>query len=159
VASICIKTPINNFCVLSQECRNFPNIWELPQNSRRQNNYMKQGPYWETANAESHRKKLSRHGDLASGKCAPHVNTSSAWHCVILNYRFLSNCSWIFVLLTLSYRLQLHSLSYVEHVWNVMAHAQKPNFIFQRNWRVHLKWRGGGVNSVDYWQPRGAHQQ
>ena len=32
----------------------------------------------------------------------------------------------------------------VEHVWNVMAHAQKPDLIFQRNGRVHLNWRGGG---------------
>ena len=27
---------------------------------------------------------------------------------------------------------------YVEHVWNVMAHAQKPYLVFQRNGRVHL---------------------
>ena len=30
----------------------------------------------------------------------------------------------------------------VEHVWNVMAHAQKPDLVFQRNGRVHLNWRG-----------------
>ena len=24
-----------------------------------------------------------------------------------------------------------------------MAHAQKPDLVFQRNWRVHLNWRGG----------------
>ena len=29
----------------------------------------------------------------------------------------------------------------VEHVWNVMAHAQKPDLGFQRNGRVHLNWR------------------
>jgi hypothetical protein len=28
-------------------------------------------------------------------------------------------------------------------VWNVMAHAQKPDFIFRRNGRVHLNRRGG----------------
>ena len=27
-------------------------------------------------------------------------------------------------------------------VWNVMAHAQKPDFVFQRNGRVHLNRRG-----------------
>jgi len=27
-------------------------------------------------------------------------------------------------------------------VWNVMAHAQKPHFVFRRNGRVHLKRRG-----------------
>ena len=30
----------------------------------------------------------------------------------------------------------------VEHVWNVMAHAQKPDFVFRRNGRVHLNRRG-----------------
>ena len=30
----------------------------------------------------------------------------------------------------------------VEHVWNVMAHAQKPDLVFQRNGQVHLNWRG-----------------
>jgi hypothetical protein len=27
-------------------------------------------------------------------------------------------------------------------VWNVMAHAQKPDFVFRRNWRVHLNRQG-----------------
>ena len=50
---------------------------------------------------------------------------------------------------------------FLEHVWNVMAHAQKPDLFFQRNGRVHLNWtgRGGGVSSVDYWQPNCAHQR
>jgi hypothetical protein len=30
----------------------------------------------------------------------------------------------------------------VEHVWNVMAHAQKPDLVFQGNGRVHLNRRG-----------------
>ena len=30
----------------------------------------------------------------------------------------------------------------VKHVWNVMAHAQKPNLVYQRNGRVHLNRRG-----------------
>jgi len=30
----------------------------------------------------------------------------------------------------------------VDCVWNVMAHAQKPDFVFRRNGRVHLNWRG-----------------
>ena len=30
---------------------------------------------------------------------------------------------------------------YVDCVWNVMAHAQKPNFVSLRNGRVHLNWR------------------
>jgi hypothetical protein len=34
-----------------------------------------------------------------------------------------------------------HSLV-VDCVWNVMAHAQKPHFVFRRNGRVHLNRRG-----------------
>ena len=30
----------------------------------------------------------------------------------------------------------------VDCVWNVMAHAQKPDFVFRWNGRVHLNWRG-----------------
>jgi len=29
----------------------------------------------------------------------------------------------------------------VEASWNVTAHAQKPDFVYRRNWRVHLNWR------------------
>jgi len=39
-----------------------------------------------------------------------------------------------------------------------MAHAQKPDFVLRRNGRGHLN-RQGGVSSVDYWQPRCAHQR
>ena len=38
----------------------------------------------------------------------------------------------------------------VDLVWNVMAHAQKPDFVFQRNRLVHLNRPVGGVSSVDY---------
>ena len=30
----------------------------------------------------------------------------------------------------------------LEHVSNMMAHAQKPDLVFPRNGRVHLNWRG-----------------
>ena len=33
---------------------------------------------------------------------------------------------------------------YVEVSWNVMAHAQKPDFVFRRKGRVHLNRPGGG---------------
>jgi len=33
-------------------------------------------------------------------------------------------------------------------VWNVMAHAQKPDFAFRRNGRVHLNRRGASVQST-----------
>jgi hypothetical protein len=46
-----------------------------------------------------------------------------------------------------------------------MAHAQKSDFVFRRNGRVHLNRRGaggggwgGGVSSVYYWQVNCAHQ-
>ena len=31
----------------------------------------------------------------------------------------------------------------VDCVWNVMAHAQKPDLVFRRNGRVHLNWQRG----------------
>ena len=34
------------------------------------------------------------------------------------------------------------SISEVERIWNVMAHAQKPDFVFPRNGRVHLNRQG-----------------
>jgi len=55
----------------------------------------------------------------------------------------------------------------VDCILNVMAHAQKTVFVFRRNGLVHLNRRGrefsrllgGDVSSVDYWQPRCAHQR
>jgi len=35
-----------------------------------------------------------------------------------------------------------HYSTCADCVWNVMAHAQKPDFAFQRNGRVHLNRRG-----------------
>jgi hypothetical protein len=31
---------------------------------------------------------------------------------------------------------------FVDCVWNEMAHAQKPDFVFRRNEQVHLSWQG-----------------
>ena len=36
----------------------------------------------------------------------------------------------------------------VDCVWNVMAHAQKPDFVFRWNGRVHLNRRGASVQST-----------
>ena len=36
----------------------------------------------------------------------------------------------------------------MEASWNVMAHAQKPDFVFRRNRRVHLNRRGASVQST-----------
>jgi len=38
---------------------------------------------------------------------------------------------------------KLRVIFLVQHVWKVMAHAQKPHLVFQRNGRVHLNWRVG----------------
>ena len=36
----------------------------------------------------------------------------------------------------------------LDWVWNVMAHAQKPDFVFRRNGRVYLNGRGASVQST-----------
>jgi len=36
----------------------------------------------------------------------------------------------------------------VDCVWNVMANAQKPDFVFRRNGRVHLNRQGASVQST-----------
>ena len=36
----------------------------------------------------------------------------------------------------------------VDCVWNVMAHAQKPDFVFRRNGRVHLNRQGASFQST-----------
>ena len=36
----------------------------------------------------------------------------------------------------------------LEASWNVMAHAQKPDFVFRRNGLVHLNLRGASVQST-----------
>ena len=42
----------------------------------------------------------------------------------------------------------------VDCVWNVMAHAQKPDFVFRRNGRIHLNRRGrqfGQLLAAEVW--------
>ena len=68
----------------------------------------------------------------------------------------LFNCSHLFDLCTTSYE---HTVGFhvktvlllltnsetapeVDSVWNVMAHTQKPDFVFRRNGQVHLNRRG-----------------
>ena len=36
----------------------------------------------------------------------------------------------------------------VDCIWNVMAHSQKPDFVFRRNGRVHLNRRGCQFNRL-----------
>ena len=60
--------------------------------------------------------------------------------------QMVTTCS----LLQISQNVCRHT--FLDCVWNVMAHAQKPDFVFRRNGRVHLN-RPGSVSSVDCWQP------
>jgi len=71
-------------------------------------------------------------------------------HCIHIQTHF--NDFWKVALCSLVVGAQ------VDCVWNVMAHALKPDFVFRRNGRVHLN-LPGGVSSVNYWQPRCAHQR
>jgi hypothetical protein len=53
----------------------------------------------------------------------------------------------VFLSIIRSWRLHIQQQAYVKQllldcVWNVMAHAQKPDFVFRRNGRVHLNRRG-----------------
>jgi hypothetical protein len=41
-----------------------------------------------------------------------------------------------------TYLVGLYFTKYVEASWNVMAHTQKPDFVFRRNGRVRLTRRG-----------------
>ena len=43
---------------------------------------------------------------------------------------------------------EISSSEEVNASWNVMAHAQKPDFIFRRNGRVHLNRRWASVQST-----------
>jgi len=57
-----------------------------------------------------------------------------------------SSCS-LFSLLAMSWP-SYSTVPWVEASWNVMAHAQKPDFVFRRNGRVHLNRRGRQFNRL-----------
>ena len=59
--------------------------------------------------------------------------------------RYLSG---IFSHATWFYALRPATSYAAEASWNVMAHAQKPDFVFRRNGRVHLNRRGASVQSA-----------
>jgi len=53
--------------------------------------------------------------------------------------------------IAVKYIISCHVFTYscvVEASWNVMAQAQKPDFFFRRNGRVHLNQRGASVQST-----------
>ena len=56
------------------------------------------------------------------------------------------NTAWPPVLL---FQLQLSTWAMdAERVWNVMVHAQKPDFVFRRNRRIYLNRQGASVRST-----------
>jgi len=57
-------------------------------------------------------------------------------------YSVYSICTVIHYLSTEIKYSKNRSASVVDCVWNVMAHAKKPDFVFRRNGRVHLNRRG-----------------
>jgi hypothetical protein len=42
----------------------------------------------------------------------------------------------------------LKTVILLDCIWNVMAHAQKPDFVFRRNGRLHLNRQGASVQST-----------
>jgi len=78
---------------------------------------------------------------ISAGDSTVHITDCS--YCCTTNSRLSwPNCTFIRNIGNyLKNYLSLHH-SDVEASWNVMAHAQKPNFVFRRNGRVHLKQRG-----------------
>jgi hypothetical protein len=62
---------------------------------------------------------------------------------VVSIFRYSFVCLRCVVPVSMHYRLYLETVSTkVACVWNVMANAQKPDFVFRRNGRVHLNRRG-----------------
>ena len=62
---------------------------------------------------------------------------SRNWNPGSLKYRLRSPCSVNIARVNMQRRSKDAEVS-----WNVMAHAQKPDFVFLRNGRVHLNRRG-----------------
>jgi hypothetical protein len=57
-------------------------------------------------------------------------------------HTFLINTTLLTMYHSDMFQLSKSHLQGVDCIWNVMAHAQKPDFIFRRNGQVHLNWRG-----------------
>jgi len=82
------------------------------------------------------------------------------WHLTTVSWRSTLKYYYLdYLFLNFFFACHSHNTkhAHLERVWNVMAHAQKPDLVFQRNGRVHLKRRA--FSSFDYGQPRCAHQR
>jgi hypothetical protein len=71
------------------------------------------------------RMRLTQISDISSTKTALSILLS------VSQLVFVSPCRW-----------KTQKLLWVDRVWNVMAHAQKPDFVFLWNRRVHLNRQG-----------------
>ena len=68
-------------------------------------------------------------------------NTTTAY----CKKKIVFNTLHVSALLSHHQALYIRTQKAVDCVWNVMAHAQKPDFVFRRNGRVHLNRRGASV--------------
>ena len=64
-------------------------------------------------------------------------------------------CTYIVTLRRVRATIVVEKQWVLQASWNVMAHAQKQDFVFRRNGRVHLKRRGASVQSTT--GSRGVH--
>ena len=91
---------------------------------------------------------------LSDSNVYPHFQKSS----IGISYRWKYFCKKCKNLWTMSFNYIMQSHTWcnisvllqpvVDCVWNVMAHAQKPDFIFRRNGRVHWNRRGRQFNRL-----------
>jgi len=88
-------------------------------------------------------------------------NSASASHLIEnecnLGRQWQEGLGWRFTCYRAPYLEQELTWTVLDCVWNVMAHAQKPDFVFRRNERVQLNRQGH--SSVDFWQSRCALQR
>jgi len=72
-----------------------------------------------------------------------HLIKAYLYICEVYKYLWNWNCEKYFLSKFNQYwPFKSRLLLYVDCVWNVMAHAQKPDFVFRRKGRVHLNRRG-----------------
>jgi hypothetical protein len=78
--------------------------------------------------------------DQLYGKRLVHLYWGDA--ILILNLKNKGRCKWQYCCIPLwAHQVKVRQ-KLVDCVWNVMAHAQKPDFVFRQNGRVHLNRRG-----------------
>jgi len=84
--------------------------------------------------------------DLLSHKmqCSIHLRSLHAIHCILYQVFPGGKAAGAWRWPPPIQRRSKRNHRSVDCIWNVMAHAQKPDFVFRRNGPVHLNRRGGG---------------